>query len=136
MGDTGDATLAEFVQYLPRIQGLNLSRQDLEKIRVRSEPASDQEFLSLGELPPGAPPIGRDLFPFIGSRQLFVVRSDIPSDLWYRLANALAPHKPSGSGGTGMFGNDEEVWVDEENPQLSWRQIDAGQEMPPGPPEL
>ncbi|HUX86099.1 MAG TPA: hypothetical protein VMW65_03775 [Chloroflexota bacterium] len=136
MGDITGTTLTEFVQYLPVVQALNLDTADLEAIRVRAEPPTDEDFLSFGDIPPGAPAIGKVVFPFVGTRQIYVARSDASRCLWNRLARALAPHSPSGSGGTGMFGNDAERFLDEENPELSWRRFRAGQQIPSGPIEM
>jgi len=127
VGDIARATLAEFVQYVPLVQELKLDTIDLEAVRVRGEPPPHEDFLSLGELLPGAPIIGHRVFPFVGTRHLYVARSDLSPRLWNRLASGLAAHRPSGAGGTSMFGNDDERWIDEENPALSWRRINAGQ---------
>jgi hypothetical protein len=118
------------VRYLPQIQALDLTPEQIAQIRVRPEPPSDEEFISLGELPLGAPPVGERSFPFTGTRQLYVARSDAPDELWERLATGLLPHRPSGSGGTPLFGNPDERVVDEENPALSWRRLNAGERPP------
>ncbi len=126
MGEETPPTLAEFVGYLPQIQALDLSGAELRAIRVHPEPASDDEFISLGELPPGAPPVGPMRFPPVGTRQLYVYHSEAPESLWQRFVVGLTPHRPSGTGGTGMFGTPEERVVDEENPRQGWRRLDAG----------
>lgn len=131
MSATAKPTLAEYVDYLPNVKALNFSTNELRKIPVHPEPASDDEFITLGELPPGAPPVGPTRFPYIGSRPLYAYRSEVPAPLWQRLVIGLAPHQPSGTGGTGMFGTPVEKVVEEENPEVSWHELDAGQE-PPG----
>jgi hypothetical protein len=94
---------------------------------VHPEPAEDGEFLSLGEIPPGAPAVGQRDAPVVGTRQLYAYRSEIPAVLWERLGAGLEPREPSGTGAPGMFGNADERVVDEENPRLSWRNLDAGE---------
>lgn len=136
MGDHAEATLSEFVQFLPWMEELKLDPTDLAGIRVRSEPPPDDVFISLGELPPGAPKIERSVLSSVGSRQIYVARPDTSSRLWTLLTTWLTPRRPSGSVRMGMFGNDFERWIDEESPELSWRRIDAGQQIPPGPLEL
>lgn len=120
MGNTNHVALSEFVQYLPPVAEIGLNRDELKAIPVHAEPPSNEDFLSLGELPPGAPPIGLSVFPFIGTRQIYVCRGDVP------------PHQRSGTGKSPMFGNPEERIVDEENPRHSWRRLDAGQSLFPG----
>lgn len=134
MGDAARPALAEFVRYLPQVRELNLTDDDLKAIPVHAEPPSDQEFLSLGELPPGAPSIEEGPFPFVGTRQIYAYCSDVPHHLWQRLVTGVGPHRASGSGGTGMFGNEEEQVVDHDNPAQSWRVLNAGE--PYRPPEL
>ena len=119
-------TLAEYVRYLPRVQALGLAADELRAIPVHPEPASNDEIITLGELPPGAPPVGPERFPFVGTRPLYAFHSEVPPALWQRLVDGLSPHRPSGTGGTGMFGNDEEIAVDEDNPKRSWHTLDAG----------
>jgi hypothetical protein len=116
----------EFARFLPWIGKLGLSESDLVAIPVHAEPSSDDEFVTLGELPPGAPPLDEGRFPFVGSRQLYAFHAEVPEPLWRRLVSGLAPGRASGTGGTGMFGTDEERVVDEENPQLAWERLDAG----------
>jgi hypothetical protein len=132
VGDQSPTTLARFVDYLPQIQALHLDPTELAAIRVHPAPPSAEEFLSLGELPPGAPPVGPERFPPVGTRLLYAFRSEVPAPLWNRLTTGLAPHRPSGSGGTGMFGNEAEKVVDGENAQLSWRRLNAGENPWPG----
>lgn len=134
MGETARPALAEFVHYLPRVQELNLTQDQVQAIPVHAEPASDQVFIGLGELPPGAPRIEEGPYPFVGTRQIYVYESDTPRHLWQRLVVALGPHRASGSGGTGMFGNADERAVDEDDPAHSWRVLNAGE--PFRPPEL
>jgi hypothetical protein len=129
VGQPEQATLAEFAKYLPRVrEAPGLAPDDLGAIPVHAEPPSADEFVTLGELPPGAPRLPEDRFPPFGSRQLYAYHADIPPALWRRLVAALAPHQPSGTGGTGMFGTAEERVVDEENPQQAWERFDAGHE--------
>jgi hypothetical protein len=128
----GNATwrpLAEYVKYLPRVQELGLRPEELRAIPVHPEPADDEEFLSLGEIPPGAPAVGPRDVPAIGTRQLYAYRSEVSPALWERLGAGLKPRQPSGTGAPGMFGNPAEEVVDEENPQLSWRNLDAGESL-------
>jgi hypothetical protein len=124
-------TLAEFIGYLPRVKALNLSADELRAVPVHPEPSTNDDFVTLGELPPGAPPVGPTLFPFVGTRPLYAYRPEVPADLWQRLIVGLSPHQASGTGGTGMFGTPEEKVVDEEDVEASWQEIDAGQ-APPG----
>jgi hypothetical protein len=119
-------TLADFVGYLPRVEALHLTADELRAIPVHPEPSSDDEIIALGELPPGAPPVGPTRFPFVGTRPLYAFHSEVPPALWQRLVAGLTPHRPSGTGGTGMFGTPEEKAVDEENPAQSWHTLDAG----------
>ncbi len=128
MGKTTEVTLADYVDYLPRVKALRLSREELQKIPVHPEPSSDDEFVTLGELPPGAPAVGQTRFPFVGTRPLYAYRREVPAALWRRLVAELTPHRPSGTGGTGMFGTPDEKVVDEENPALSWHTLDAGRD--------
>lgn len=132
MGNTDHVALSEFVQYLPQVAEIGLNRDELKAIPVHAEPPSNEDFLSLGELPPGAPPIGPSVFPFIGTRQIYVCRGDVPPHLWNHLAAKIGPHRRSGTGKSPMFGNPEERVVDEENPRHSWRRLDAGQSLFPG----
>jgi site-specific recombinase XerD len=131
MSAAAEPNLATFIDYLPNVKALNLPVEDLRRVPVHPEPSSDDDFLSLGELPPGAPPVGPTRFPYIGSRPLYAYRPEVPEHLWVRLAAGLASHQPSGTGGTGMFGTPEETFIDEENPERSWQEINAGQ-APPG----
>ena len=131
MGDAARASLADYVRYLPRVRALGLGEDELRSIPVHDRPPSDDVFLSLGELPPGAPPLEPARFRFVGTRQIYVYRSDLPASLWQRLVVGLAPRRSSGAGGTGMFGNAEEQVVDEENPVQSWRVLDAGEPYRP-----
>ena len=124
-------SLAEFVRYLPQVRDLNLTEAELRSIPVHPVPPSDDEFLSLGELPPSAPPLDPSRFPIIGTRQIYVYRSDVPPDLWNRLTLGIGPHRASGARGTSMFGNPEEKVVDEENPAQSWRVLDTGESYHP-----
>lgn len=126
MGQASSPPLFDFVQYLPQIQRINLSPDELCSIPVHFEPADDGEFLSLGELPPGTSPQGPDRFPSVGTRQAYAYRSDVPDDLWGRLEVGLLPHRASGTGGTGMFGTADEHVVDDDDVRKSWRQLDAG----------
>jgi hypothetical protein len=119
-------TLAEYVGYLPRVQALGLTPDELRAIPVHPEPTSNEEIVSLGELPPGAPPVGPERFPFVGTRPLYAYHSEVPPARWRRLVDGLSPRQPSGTGGTGMFGNEAEKVVDEENPKRSWHSVDAG----------
>jgi len=134
VGDATRPSLAEFVRYLPQVQGLDLTEPELRSVPVHAQPATNENFLSLGELPPGAPPMEPGLFPFVGTRQIYAFHSDVPPHLWQRLATGLAPHRPSGTGGTGMFGNSEEQVVDSDDVAQSWRLLNAGE--PYFPPEL
>jgi len=127
-------SLAQFIHCLRPELKVAVSETESRDIPVHAEPASDGQFLSLGELPPGAPPIDPGRFPFVGTRQIFVYRSDTPPHLYQRLAVGLRSPRPSGTGGTGMFGNPEEHAVDADAPSHSWRQINAGE--PYGPSEL
>lgn len=127
MADREGPTLAQFVRFLPRVQRLGLSEAELRAIPVHGEPPSRDAFLSLGELPPGAPRIEVGPLAFVGTRQIYVYCSEVAGPTWRRLASGLAPHRASGTGGTGMFGNPEEKAVDEENPASSWRILDAGE---------
>src|SRR5262245_8490082 len=104
---TGRSTLADFVRYLPRIGELGLSESDLAAIPVHAEPSSDDAFVTLGELPLGAPALVEDSFPVVGTRQIYAYQADVPEPLWRRLVRGLAPNRSSGTGGTGMFGTDE-----------------------------
>jgi hypothetical protein len=121
-------TLAQFARYVPRVQALGLGDDELAAVPVHAEPSPDDEFVSLGELPPGAPLVEPDPFPFIGTRQLYAYHRDVPENIWWRLAEGLAPKRPSGTGGTGMFGNADEQVVDQDNPKASWHTLDAGQD--------
>jgi hypothetical protein len=121
-------TLAEYVRYLPRVQALGLTADELRAIPVHPEPTSNEEIVSLGELPPGAPSVGLERFPFVGTRPLYAFHSEVPPSLWQRLVDGLGPHHASGTGGTGMFGNEAEKVVDEENPERSWHTLDAGRQ--------
>lgn len=134
MVDAGWRSLAEFVRYLPQLEQLDLTEEQLRSIPVRAEPAEDQDFLSLGELPPGAPPLEPGRFGFVGTRQIYAYRSDVPPKLWQRLVTSLGHHRASGTGRKGMFGNSEEQVVDQENPAQSWRRLNAGETY--HPPEL
>jgi hypothetical protein len=126
VGTTDRSTLAEFARFLPRIGELGLSQSDLAAIPVHAEPSSDDAFVTLGELPPGAPSLLEDRFPVVGTRQLYAFQAEVPKTLWQRLVRGLAPNQSSGTGGTGMFGTDDERFVEEENPQLAWERLDAG----------
>lgn len=126
MGKATVPLLFDFVQYLPQIQQINLSPDELRSIPVHFEPAEDEEFLSLGELPAGTPPKGPDRFTSVGTRQAYAYRSDVPEDLWGRLEVGLLSHRPSGTGGSGMFGTADEHVVDDDDVRKSWRQLDAG----------
>lgn len=134
MGELERPSLAEFARYLPRLGQLGLTESELRSIPVHAEPPPHDEFLSLGELPPGAPPLESSQFPFVGTRQIYVYHPEVSSPLWQRLAISLQVPRPSGSGGTGMFGNDDEQAVDEENPAQSWRTLNAGEWY--HPPEI
>ncbi len=127
MVEPARATLAEYVRYLPRVRDLKLTDRELRSIPVHDRPPSNQIFVSLGELPPGAPPLEANGFRFVGTRQIYAYQSDVPPLLWQRLLLGLGPRRPSGSGGTGMFGNVDESVVDDENPVQSWRVLDAGE---------
>ena len=120
-------SLAQFARYLPHVQALGFQERELAAIPVHPEPSDDDEFVTLGELPPGALPLDSGRFPFVGTRQIYAFHRDVPEPLWRRLVAGLAPARPSGSGGTGMFGTPDEQVVDEENPESSWRTLDAGQ---------
>ncbi|MGH2460392.1 MAG: hypothetical protein ACRDIY_16180 [Chloroflexota bacterium] len=134
VGELEQPSLAEFARYLPRVGLICLSDQELRSIPVHAEPPPQDEFLSLGELPPGAPPLAPSQFRFVGTRQLYVYHAQVPPHLWHRLATGLQVPRPSGSGGTGMFGNADEQAVDEEDPAQSWRVLNAGEAY--RPPEL
>ena len=127
-------SLAEFVRYLPQVRQLGLEEEQLRAIPVHAEPPAHEDFLSLGELPPGAPPIESGRFSFVGTRQIYAYHSDVPPLLWQKLVTSLQAHRPSGTGGTGMFGNPEERVVDEDDPAHSWHVLNAGE--PHRPPEL
>ncbi len=131
MGDAAPASLADYVRYLPRVRALALTEDELRAIPVHDRPPSDDVFLSIGTLPPGAPPLEPGRFRFVGTRQIYVYRSDVAAPLWQRLVAGLGPRSASGAGGTGMFGNAEERVVDEENPVQSWRVLDAGETYRP-----
>lgn len=131
MVEAARATLAEYARYLPGVRDLKLTDRELRSIPVRDRPPSNQVFLSLGELPPGAPPIDAAGFRFVGTRQIYAYQSDVPPRLWQRLVVGMGPRRPSGSGGTGMFGNVEEMVIDGENPAQSWRVLDAGEPYQP-----
>jgi hypothetical protein len=126
--------LSDFVQYLPQIRRMNLGPDELRSIPVHFEPPDAEEFLSLGELPAGVPPSGPDAFGFVGTRQAYAYRSDLPDDLWGRLEVGLMPRRASGTGGTGMFGTPDETVVDDDDVRKSWRNLDAG--APSNPEEL
>ena len=128
MGNHTWPPLANYTRWLPQVRALGLSEAELQAVPVRPEPPSGEEFVSLGEIPPGAPPLGQQCIPPTGTRQLYAVRSEVPEQVWERLTVGLMPGRPSGSGGTGMFGNEEERVVDEENPRESWRRLDAGRD--------
>ena len=125
------ARLGTFLSYLPEIQALNLSETQHSRIPVHSDPASDQAFLFLGEIPPGAPPVGSSRFEETGVRQLFVYQGDVTQQLWSQLSLTLASKRRSGTGGTGMFGNDAERAVDEDNPRRSWESLEIGEATAP-----
>lgn len=131
MGDQERPILANFVRYCPRLQELDLKEDELRSIPVHAEPPSDTEFLSLGELPPGAPPLDEGRFRFVGSRQIYVYRSEIPPPLWHKLVARLGRAAPSGTGAPRLFGNPEEKVVDSEDPVQSWRVLDAGEPYAP-----
>jgi hypothetical protein len=124
-------TLADFVNYLPRVKELHLSQDELAAVPVHLKPPDSDEFLELGELPPGAPRVGNGFAPTVGARQLYAYHSEVPPHIWQHLVVGLAPAQPSGTGGTGMFGIPEERVVDEEHPEQGWRELDAGA-RPPG----
>ena len=134
MGDLERPSLAEFARYLPRVRQLGLGEDELRAVLVHAEPPPSDTFLSLGELPPGAPPLESGTLSFVGTRQIYVYHSDVPPRLWQRLATGLHVPRPSGTGGTGMFGNADEYMVDEDDPSHSWRVVNAGE--PYHPPEL
>ena len=122
------ARLGTFSSYLPEIQALNLSDTQRARIAVHSDPTSDQAFLFLGEIPPGAPPVGSSRFGEAGVRQLYVYENEVPEQLWSQLSLTLASKRRSGTGGTGMFGNDAERVVDEDNPRRNWKSLEVGEE--------
>ena len=126
MGNQTWPPLASYVRWLPQVRALGLSEEDLQAVPVHPEPPSGVEFISLGEIPPGAPPVGQQYLPPTGTRQLYALRSEVPERVWEQLTVGLLSGRPSGSGGTGMFGNSEERVVDEENPRESWRRLDEG----------
>lgn len=126
MGNTRWPPLADYVRWLPQVRALGLTEEQLRAVPVHPEPPSGEEFVSLGEIPLGAPPVGQQYFPPTGTRQLYALRSEVPDEIWERLTIGLLSGRPSGSGGTGMFGNEDERVVDEENPRESWRGLDAG----------
>jgi len=127
VGETERPSLEQFARYLPRVHQLGLGTDELRSIPVRAEPPFAEEFLFLGELPPGAPPIEPGRFAFVGTRQIYVYHSDVPPRLWQVLSAGIRVPRASGSGGTGMFGNEDESVVDEEAPAQSWRVLNAGE---------
>lgn|GEM_PF-5324062 len=126
MSNTVWPPLAEYVRWLPQVRALGLGDADLRAIPVHPEPPDHEDFISLGEIPSGAPPVGPETVPAVGTRHLYAVRPEVPEALWERIALGLRSNRPSGTGGTGMFGNDDEQVVDEENPKESWRRLDEG----------
>lgn len=118
--------LSDFVQDLPQIQRMGLGPDELGAIPVHFEPSDGEEFLSLGELPPSADRSEPGQFGFVGTRQAYVFRSDLPEALWGRLENGLMPRRPSGAARESMFGTPDEHVRDDDDPRQSWRQLDAG----------
>lgn len=127
MGTANRPSLATYARWLPQVRALGLPEDDLQAIPVHPDPPTEEVFLSLGEIPPGAPPADPREPSLVGTRQLYAYRSEVPDALWERLSHGLMSGLPSGTGGTGMFGNPSEKVVDEEEPKLSWRQLEEGQ---------
>ena len=69
---------------------------DWVSLSVHDVPApSDQEFLSLGYLAPGAPPEPTPVPP-AGIRQLYAYRDEVPTHIWERLHARLYRRGPRG----------------------------------------
>ena len=54
MGNQTWPPLANYVRWLPQVRAIGLSEEDLQAVPVHPEPPSGEEFISLGEIPPGA----------------------------------------------------------------------------------